>query len=188
MSDGNNNEQLIECPICLEELFTRQVGTTDTCNHRFCVACLKKWSKYKKTCPVDRKTFNFILVRRHIDDEVLRRISVRPKTKKLQNQGHQLRDVIFCEVCRRPLGEYWTIICDRCGAGYHKDCLDPHQRVMPMEGWLCPNCIGLNPVHRTQDTMARDRNVNTGLNSVSRTQTPQSHRNVKTSWYRCTIL
>ena len=41
----------IECPICL----TNTELCTTNCNHNFCLDCLQKWLKKKKTCPNCRK-------------------------------------------------------------------------------------------------------------------------------------
>jgi hypothetical protein len=147
MSDGNNNEHLTDspiCSICIEKLITQQVGTTDTCNHKFCAACLQEWSTHANICPVDRQTFNFILVRHHLNGEIITRIPVKPKTQRIQIEDDVLLNYIYCQVCGEPNREYWILLCHCCGSGYHMDCLYPPLDTVPLAEWFCPDCVELN--------------------------------------------
>jgi hypothetical protein len=147
MSDGIKNKHLTErpmCSICIEELITQQVGTTDTCNHKFCAACLQEWSTHANTCPVDRQTFNFVLVQHHVNGEIITRIPVEPTTQRFQIEDDNLLNLIFCQVCREPDRENWILLCDCCGSGYHTDCLDPPLDTAPLAEWFCPDCDELN--------------------------------------------
>lgn len=36
------------------------------------------------------------------------------------------------------------LLCDRCEAGYHLDCLDPPLVEVPVGDWYCPNCANGN--------------------------------------------
>lgn len=49
-------EPEIECCICHEDFSTAKT-TKLKCGHIYHVKCLRKWSKKKKECPMDRKPF-----------------------------------------------------------------------------------------------------------------------------------
>jgi hypothetical protein len=92
MSDGSKDKQSEKCPICLARIITRVVATTDICNHTFCVDCLQEWSKRANTCPVDRQTFNFILVRHHLKKEIVRIIPVEPSAQESDDGYYDVED------------------------------------------------------------------------------------------------
>jgi hypothetical protein len=71
-----------KCSICFETFKTQAVGTPDICDHTFCTACLQKWLKNKTTCPVDRQTVNFIIVRQHLGGKIIKRIRVKRSRQK----------------------------------------------------------------------------------------------------------
>jgi PHD and RING finger domain-containing protein 1 len=124
MSDGSNDEQSAGCPICLEKIITQEVGITDTCNHSFCVACLHEWSKHANTCPVDRQTFNFILVRHHLKGKIVSRIPVEPSAQEFEVEDDVLESLTFCEVCGESDREDGMVFCYNCSTGYHTECLE----------------------------------------------------------------
>jgi hypothetical protein len=155
MSDGKNNEHLTDCPtcsICMEKFITQHVGITDTCNHKFCATCLQEWSTHANTCPVDRQTFNFILVQHHPNGKIITRIPVEPTTQQFRIEDDMLH-LIFCQVCGEHDREFWILICDCCGSGYHMDCLYPPLDIFPLAQWFCPDCVELNLIHRTLGAM-----------------------------------
>ena len=41
-----------QCPICYKNM---RLTNFDSCQHKFCKKCLKKWEKYSNTCPLCRK-------------------------------------------------------------------------------------------------------------------------------------
>jgi hypothetical protein len=41
-----------KCPICFNN---KRLRSFDSCNHKFCIKCLRKWEKYSDTCPLCRK-------------------------------------------------------------------------------------------------------------------------------------
>jgi hypothetical protein len=90
----SNNEQIPECPICLEKLITQKVGTTDTCNHTFCLACLQEWLRRVNNCPLDRQTFDFIFVRHHLDGEIIVKIPTNNEAESYIVHSHP-----FLKVC-----------------------------------------------------------------------------------------
>lgn len=49
------------CPICLNPTEKKLLGFPNNCRHRFCLRCLRKWSKRKNTCPVCRTEYKSIV-------------------------------------------------------------------------------------------------------------------------------
>ena len=58
-SQISNNYSPYYCPICLQICSSK--SKPDCCSHQFCFKCLKKWMKFKKTCPYCRRTFKKII-------------------------------------------------------------------------------------------------------------------------------
>jgi PHD and RING finger domain-containing protein 1 len=154
--DANNNRHLTEClicSICMEKLTTQLTATTDTCNHTFCAICLQDWSMHANICPVDRQTFNFILVRRHLNCKIITRIPVEPKTQQIPTENYDPLDLICCQVCGEFDREFLILTCDCCGSGYHADCLDPPLDALPFAEWFCPDCDEINLIYRALRAM-----------------------------------
>jgi PHD and RING finger domain-containing protein 1 len=132
-SKDKQSTECPECPICLAEFTTQDVGTTDTCDHVFCAGCIEEWSNYVTTCPVDRQAFSFILVRHHPDGEIIRMIPVESRRQELS----------FCGVCGECDHEDRMLLCHACSFACHLTCLmDPPDSVTE-EGWICPYCTYL---------------------------------------------
>jgi putative Ca2+/H+ antiporter (TMEM165/GDT1 family) len=60
----------------LDTFTTQKIGTPNVCDHTFCVACLKKWSKNENICPIDRREFYFIFVRHQVSGKITKIIPV----------------------------------------------------------------------------------------------------------------
>jgi hypothetical protein len=89
----------VNCPVCLDTFTTQKVGTPDTCNHTFCAACLQECAKNNNICPVYGQKYNFILVRRHLGGEIIKRIPVVPPRgdPKVRELGRRERGVQIME-------------------------------------------------------------------------------------------
>jgi hypothetical protein len=133
-----------KCPICLVTLSEQEVGTPDSCDHIFCVRCLKEWSKSVNTCPVDRQVFNVILVRRYSNREIIRRIAVRSGLQGNQYAVIGRRDVHFCEICSQSGDEDQMVTCNGCRLVCHVECLVALVYAMPAVEWLCPVCTTIS--------------------------------------------
>jgi hypothetical protein len=134
-SDGD----LAKCPICLGPFSAEEVATPDTCNHFFCVGCLKEWSYTvnTRTCPLDREEYNVILVRRYPDGEEIRRIPLPPRTRP-----NDIHDILLpvCELCSRSDLEnafFYSFGCDHI---YHLECLSSFMGSTPFDEWFCSIC------------------------------------------------
>ncbi|XP_024003774.1 E3 ubiquitin-protein ligase Topors [Eutrema salsugineum] len=46
------------CPICLENLTGRRAAVITTCKHGYCLACIRKWSSIKRSCPLCNTNFD----------------------------------------------------------------------------------------------------------------------------------
>ncbi len=93
------------CYICLNEFEGQDVGSPDSCEniHHFCLECIEEWSKVLcceyvtvngvlttylyfqqvNTCPVDRKSFSFIIVKRDVNGEVVMKVLICLKSRAL---------------------------------------------------------------------------------------------------------
>ncbi|CAD8198694.1 unnamed protein product [Paramecium pentaurelia] len=47
-----------QCGICYNAI--EQQGYLDSCNHSFCLTCIKKWSNIENTCPLCKQKFKQI--------------------------------------------------------------------------------------------------------------------------------
>ncbi|CAH8376505.1 unnamed protein product [Eruca vesicaria subsp. sativa] len=52
------------CPICLENLLThrRRAAVISSCNHGYCLPCIRKWSQVKRSCPLCNADFDSLLI------------------------------------------------------------------------------------------------------------------------------
>lgn len=141
-----------KCPICLNSLSLGQdIGTPNSCQgiHHFCLDCIEEWSANVNTCPVDRKEFTLVLVKRELTGPVIEKISVTNRSVVLTlddaSDANALaatdEDLTFCEICGRCDHEDRLLLCDGCDFGYHCDCLDPPILEIPIEEWFCPDCV-----------------------------------------------
>lgn len=140
ISSDSNDEQVEKCPICLLRFKTQEIGTPESCDHTFCVDCIQEWSKNVNTCPVDRQTFNLILVRKNVNGKVIRQIPVEPVN--LENITEIDEDTTFCEICGMSDREDRMLLCDRCDLGFHLECLTPPLEQVPDGYWYCNECAG----------------------------------------------
>lgn len=46
-----------------------------------------------------------------------------------------------CEICRSAAGEGTMLLCNSCGTGWHKGCLDPPVLHDTDDKWQCPRCV-----------------------------------------------
>jgi PHD and RING finger domain-containing protein 1 len=141
-SDGSNNEESAGCYICINKIITQEIGTTDVCNHSFCIACIQEWSKRANTCPVDRQEFNFIHVRNHLKGEIVRRIPVKPINQVSEDEDGGMEDLPICKVCGESDRQGHMLHCEFCNIVYHMDCLDPLWCIFFWGYWSCPDCNG----------------------------------------------
>jgi PHD and RING finger domain-containing protein 1 len=120
---------------------TQAVGTTDTCNHSYCFSCLLQWAMQSNTCPIDRQTFKFILLRRPPEGEILSRIPAEIPTQQSEDEDDVLQDVTYCEVCNECFRQDSMLLCGFCDAAYHTECLDTPLHEWPLGQWMCPLCF-----------------------------------------------
>ncbi|CAA7052042.1 unnamed protein product [Microthlaspi erraticum] len=50
------------CPICLENLTDRRAAVITACKHGYCLACIRKWSGFKRNCPLCNTRFDSWLI------------------------------------------------------------------------------------------------------------------------------
>ncbi|KAF7493239.1 hypothetical protein SSS_05280 [Sarcoptes scabiei] len=129
------------CYICLNNFEGQDIGSPDSCEtmHHFCLECIEIWSKQINTCPVDRKSFSFIVVRRTIDGEIVMKVPI--KKRSVLEIVTLEDDLTYCEICGRCDREDRLLLCDGCDFGYHCECLEPPLETIPVEEWFCPECF-----------------------------------------------
>lgn len=93
-SEGNSDK----CSICLLRFTNQEIGTPENCEHIFCLDCIMEWSKNVNTCPVDRMTFNLIVVRACAGGRVLRTEPVKVVERSPSLEMIVIEDVTACEV------------------------------------------------------------------------------------------
>lgn len=128
------------CPICLCNFGASSlISSPEVCQHIFCLECLQEWSKKINTCPIDRKVYNYIIVKNSRTLAQVKKIKVEDRTKQAQEEYEQ--DLTYCEVCRQPNREDRMLLCDACDKGYHCECLTPSIDDIPEGEWFCPECV-----------------------------------------------
>ncbi|KAI5637677.1 PHD-finger domain-containing protein [Phthorimaea operculella] len=138
-SEGNSDK----CSICLLRFKDQEVGTPETCEHLFCLDCITEWSRNVNTCPVDRMTFNSIVVRACAGGRVLRTDPVKVVERRPSVEIMVVEDPTPCEICGSTDNEETMLLCDGCDLGFHMQCLTPPLTEVPPDQWLCPNCDDL---------------------------------------------
>ncbi|ENN77177.1 PHD and RING finger domain-containing protein 1 [Dendroctonus ponderosae] len=140
LSSDSENEEIEQCPICLKALTNQTLSITERCNHHaFCLSCLQEWSKTKRTCPVDRKQYQWILV---LDDQgyVINQLPVVPVLNNFVARNWPT-EPLCCELCEFNTPEE-MLICDRCATVFHRYCRMPTMEpdTTPPGVWLCNDC------------------------------------------------
>ncbi|CAG4928640.1 unnamed protein product [Colias eurytheme] len=135
-SEGNSDK----CSICLLRFKNQEIGTPINCEHIFCLDCITEWSKNVNTCPVDRITFESIVVKACIGGRVLRTEPVKVIERRPSVDILVVEETIVCEICSRGDDEESMLLCDGCDLGYHMQCLTPPLTEVPASQWLCPSC------------------------------------------------
>lgn len=74
------------------------MGTPQNCEHIFCFDCITEWSKNVNTCPVDRITFENIVVRTCAGGRVLRTEPVKVVERRPSVEMLVVEDPTVCEV------------------------------------------------------------------------------------------
>jgi hypothetical protein len=146
ISDSSSDGESEKCPICLVTFAEQEVGTPDTCDHIFCVVCLREWSKIVSTCPVDRQVFNTILLRRYSDRQIMGSIAVTPPPRLNRYGMIIVHDVLYCLVCGQSDRLDRMTTCLGCGCLFHLECLNPPLDDIPSEEWFCPFCVSMTAV------------------------------------------
>ncbi|CAG2166915.1 unnamed protein product [Oppiella nova] len=139
-SDVGSDGSAPTCYICLNAFAGQDIGSPDSCQdlHYFCLECIEEWSKQINTCPVDRKRFTIIYVRREVTGAVVMKI---PIVRNVVPDADAVPDdVTYCEICGRCDREDRLLLCDGCDFGYHCECLTPPINTIPIEEWFCPDC------------------------------------------------
>ncbi|XP_043083476.1 PHD and RING finger domain-containing protein 1 isoform X2 [Puntigrus tetrazona] len=161
----SSDEDSEKCPICLNSFHEQPVATPESCEHYFCLDCILEWSNNANSCPVDRITFDNILLRKCYGGKVQKTIAVKKPVKAGEEQVDVDLDQTSCEVCGGRDREDRLLLCDGCDAGYHMECLTPPLDAVPVEEWFCPECIASN---RTSGSEQISEDESSSLPTTSR--------------------
>lgn len=93
-SEGNSEK----CSICLMKFLNQEVGIPQNCEHIFCLDCITEWSRNMNTCPVDRISFESIVVRTCAGGRVLRTEPVQVLERRPSVETMLIEDPTVCEV------------------------------------------------------------------------------------------
>lgn len=99
----------IKCAICLDEKDSQFIYIMDTCNHKFCTACLRQYieNKIKNgetdsiTCPDCKRELSIIEIKQLVDEDTFQKFeefSVKKAISKMKN-------VVYCPnpLCGTPM-------------------------------------------------------------------------------------
>lgn len=157
-----------KCSICLDQM-KYPLGKPDTCEHKFCYACIDGWMKQRTKCPLCYRTTKYLI---HIEEsEKETKVAVRKRTATdFENEiivqelieGHydefpdETDDVTIayarCRACKRSDNMHLLLLCDkiigrnangsamRCNVAYHCYCLPEKLDHVPDSDWFCPFC------------------------------------------------
>jgi len=142
ISDSENDSGSLEneamCPICLDKMYETDLkGRPGSCEHTFCLECIRTWSKNDSTCVLCRIPFTKLKV--VFRGSVLEELPVEEVSLKLDESSIHAYFHI-CYVCRDRDDEDSVLFCDQCGASYHPECLNPPLLNVPQGQWSCPQC------------------------------------------------
>ena len=66
-----------------------------------------------------------------------------------------------CQKCGQSDHPEWILLCDRCDAGWHANCVKPPLMVIPEGNWFCPPCdhvsLHCSLMHRLHSNVAFQR-------------------------------
>ncbi|CAK1541956.1 unnamed protein product [Leptosia nina] len=160
-SDGNSEK----CAICLLRFLDQEIGTPINCEHIFCLDCITEWSKNVNTCPVDRITFDSVVVRACMGGRIIRTEAVKVVERR---PSIEILLTTVCEICQRGDNEESLLLCDGCDLGYHMHCLTPPLSELPATEalWLCPNCVDNIVLQDSYDEPTSSININSSTRRV----------------------
>ncbi|KAI4885033.1 hypothetical protein NFI96_017710 [Prochilodus magdalenae] len=168
----SSDEDAEKCPICLNSFHEQPVATPESCAHYFCLDCILEWAKNANSCPVDRRVFSNILLRKCFGGKVQKTITVQKTAKPGQEEQVDLDlEQTSCEVCGGSDREDRLLLCDGCDAGYHMECLTPPLDAVPVEEWFCPECAANN---RSTRIVRSSEDENSILPTTSRSRPANS--------------
>uniref|UniRef100_UPI00358E2F53 PHD and RING finger domain-containing protein 1 isoform X2 n=1 Tax=Myxine glutinosa TaxID=7769 RepID=UPI00358E2F53 len=81
-----------------------------------------------------------IKVLSHFGGATLRQVPIPDRLKVVTDEVDPV-DETPCQVCGSSDNEDRLLLCDRCDAGYHMECLIPPLDSVPVEEWFCPICM-----------------------------------------------
>jgi hypothetical protein len=87
-----------------------------------------------------------------VGGEVIRRIQVQGMESPRQEEEEEEEEEVIgyltrCEMCGDSNRAYELLHCDRCGLGYHLECMYPHLAYVTLEAlatldeWYCNDCL-----------------------------------------------
>ncbi|KAL6119441.1 uncharacterized protein ACO6RY_04015 [Pungitius sinensis] len=154
VSDAVCGEDADKCYICLSPFEKQRVASLEKCQHVFCFECILQWSQTATTCPVDRISFEFIQRRRCLGGAIHEKIKVKANKREedYDEEEEERNNTVICEECGRGDRTHQLLVCTRCDASFHTDCLTPPLDGGPGGDWICALCA-VTPQHADELTV-----------------------------------
>jgi len=90
-----------------------------------------------------------------------------------------------CQVCHSPYKEDKMLLCDKCNAGWHLDCLIPPLTTIPSGVWECPHCTPCPSLPPVTATKVFDSNVQTRQQATKHNVNPAGTLAVELLYLPC---
>ena len=58
---------------------------------------------------------------------------------------------MHCKICSSTHTKDTMLICERCGCGYHINCLPYDIKGIPEDAWYCKECLKVNRTMKVKD-------------------------------------
>lgn len=172
-----------KCPICLFTFTNQEVGSPETCDHKFCAICIEEWSKNVSTCPIDRKEFLKIICMQDYHTPIVTReisVEVTKKCEAIPVDEAGDDDLTYCRICARSDREESMLLCDGCNQGYHMECLVPALTEVPTEFWYCDECFASNDDDDPDDALALQEEIAELMDEVREFGIPETRLRIRT--------
>ena len=152
----SEEKQLATCAICLNDITKLNEAALDSCQHKYCFACISKWFKeVENTCPLCKSEVKKLFVKES-DSQELKSVAV----------THRRQEEIIgdCTACSEEINFADTVQsrhtqqdiesmnqdatatgCHICRIDFiHVKCMHESDKEVwtAIHEWVCPSCVG----------------------------------------------
>lgn len=138
------------CSICLSPAV--RPGCLDSCEHKFCLACIYRWTQQSNACPCCRQIFTCVWD----EEDPSCMVEVEPPPAKPGDAAYEEADDAWgCQYCGSREDEDRMLLCDGCDAAWHLWCLNPPLTCVPTGDWYCQQCEPIGQARRREQARHR---------------------------------